>query len=156
LFSSAQRAFPANRITGMYLGRPLPPEKEYFVPAGAPRWAVAQREGLERLTDIIEWWIEHRLRVGGDYGGGWGDDCELWRSWTPILIGFSHPRIAWAQEPFSRRLLEQPHLVNGYHSERLDVEHGAEDVSDALTPMMFLAPDETGLGAPDSPPRRPE
>lgn len=142
LFSSAQRAFPANRITGMYLGRPLPPEKEYLVPPRAPRWAVAQREGLERLTDIIEWWIEHRLRVGGDYGGGWGDDCELWRSWTPILIGFSHPRIAWAQELFSRRLLEQPHLVNGYHAERLDVEHGAEDVSDALTPMMFLAPDE--------------
>ena len=37
----------------MYLGKPIPPSKMMFVTPGAPAWAVAQREGLERLTDIM-------------------------------------------------------------------------------------------------------
>jgi hypothetical protein len=136
----AASAFPENRIVRMYLGETIPPEKTLAVPAGAPAWAVAQREGLERLTDIIEWWIDHRMRPNGEYGGGWGDDCEMWRHWVPILFGFEHPRANWAQGYLSSRLLAQPHLAGGYHSQLTDVEHTAEDVSDALTPMMFLAP----------------
>jgi hypothetical protein len=141
LFENAARAFPENRIVRMYLGQPMSPDKTYAVPAGAPAWAVAQREGLERLTDIIEWWIDHRMRPNGEYGGGWGDDCEMWRHWVTVLYGFEHPRAAWAQAYLSSRLLAQPHLAGGYHNRLMDVEHTAEDVSDALTPMMFLAPD---------------
>ena len=141
-FELAARAFPENRIAAMYLGHPIPPSKTLAVPAAAPGWAVAQREGLERLTDIIEWWIDHRMRPNGEYGGGWGDDCEMWRHWVPVLFGFEHPRINWAQGYLSSRLLAQPHLAGGYHNRMSDVEHTAEDVSDALTPMMFLAPDD--------------
>ena len=140
-FQIAVRAFPENRIIRMYLGEVIPPAKNFPVPAGAPAWAAAQREGLERLTDIIEWWIDHRMRPNGEYGGGWGDDCEIWRSWVPILFGFEHPRVNWAQGYFSSRLLAQPHLAGGYHSRLHDVEHSAEDTADALAPMMFLAPD---------------
>ena len=140
LFESAARAFPENRVIRMYLGEPVAPDKTYAVPTGAPAWAVAQREGLERLTDIIEWWIDHRMRPNGEYGGGWGDDCEMWRHWVTVLYGFEHPRANWAQAYLSARLLAQPHLAGGYHNRLMDVEHTAEDVSDALTPMMFLAP----------------
>ena len=140
-FESAAKAFPENRIARMYLGQPIPPERTLSAPAGAPAWAVAQREGLERLADIIEWWIDHRMRPNGEYGGGWGDDCEMWRHWTPVLFGFEHPRANWAQAYHSARLLAQPHLAGGYHGRMSDVEHTAEDVSDALTPMMFLEPD---------------
>lgn len=140
-FSSAARAFPENRVARMYLGEPIPPTRVLPVPAGAPGWAVAQREGLERLADIIEWWIDHRMRPNGEYGGGWGDDCEMWRHWVPVLFGFEHSRANWAQAYLSSRLLAQPHLAGGYHSRMMDVEHTAEDVSDALTPMMFLAPE---------------
>ncbi|MBI5767592.1 MAG: hypothetical protein HZA93_07340 [Verrucomicrobia bacterium] len=139
-FESAAKAFPDNRIARMYLGEPIPPVATFAVPAGAPAWAVAQREGLERLTDIIEWWIDHRLRPNGEYGGGWGDDCEMWRHWVTLLYGFEHPRANWAQGFHSSRLLAQPHLAGGYHNRLMDVEHTAEDVSDALSPMMFLAP----------------
>ena len=140
-FEVAAKAFPENRIARMYLGEPIPPSSTLYVPTGAPAWAVAQREGLERLSDIIEWWIDHRMRPNGEYGGGWGDDCEMWRHWVPVLFGFEHPRASWAQSYLSSRLLAQPHLAGGYHNRMNDVEHTAEDVSDALTPMMFLAPD---------------
>ncbi len=140
LFASAHAAFPDNRVIAMYLGQPMPPERRYEAPPGAPAWAVAQREGLERLTDVIEWWIDHRMHPNGEYGGRWGDDCEMWRDWAPILLGFEHARINWAQAYFSEQLLAQPHLATGYPDQFSDVEHSAEDIADALTPMMFLSP----------------
>lgn len=137
----AGRAFPENRLIGMYRGEAFPAPRQYPAPAGAPAWAAAQREALEQLTDVIEWWIDHRLRPNGEYGGGWGDDCEMWRHWAPVLIGFDDPKINWAQAYHSARLLAQPHLAGGYHNTMMDVEHTSEDVADALTPMMHLAPD---------------
>lgn len=140
-FEDARRAFPENRVIGMYLGEPFPAPRRYDAPGGAPAWAVAQRAGLEHLADIIEWWIDHRLRPNGEYGGGWGDDCEMWRHWAPVLIGFDFPKANRAQAYFSERLLAQPHLAGGFHSRMMDVEHTTEDVADALTPMMHLAPE---------------
>lgn len=134
-------AFPGNRIIRMYLGEALLPDKHYPAVEGAPEWAVYQREGIERLADILEWWADYRMRDNAEYGGGWGDDCEMWRSWTPILIGFDSPKITWAQTFFSEEILNQPHLKGGYNNRIYDVEHTAEDVSDALTPMMHLDPD---------------
>lgn len=139
-FEKAAAAFPENRIARMYLGTPIPSAKQYPVVAGAPDWAVYQREGLERLADIIEWWIDHRMREDGQYGGGWGDDCEMWRWWTPILIGFESPKINEAQAKFSRALMSQPHMKLGYTTRMSDVEHTAEDSADAITAMMHIDP----------------
>ncbi len=140
-FEKAAQAFPENKITQMYLGRPIAPEKSYPSFPGAPAWAVYQREGLERLADIIEWWIDNRMRENGEYGGGWGDDCEMWRWWVPVLIGFDSPKITKAQARFSNALLNQPHMRLGYTTRMSDVEHTAEDSADAITPMMHLDPD---------------
>ena len=130
--------FPQNRLLRMYLGEPYPPKKTYVPAPGAPAWAVYQREGVERLADIVEWWIDNRLRENGEYGGGWGDDCEMWRVWMPVLIAFEDPKIVAAQEFFSRALLSQPHMAGGYTSIMSDVEHTAEDSADTITPMMML------------------
>jgi len=140
-FEQAAQAFPENRVVAMYLGHPIPAPKRYDAPAGAPAWAVAQREGIERLADIIEWWIDHRMQADGQYGGGWGDDCEMWRWWVPVLIAFDNPKISGAQARFSNALLALPHMQKGYSSILTDVEHSAEDSSDAMTPMMHLDPD---------------
>ncbi|MHC4596100.1 MAG: hypothetical protein ACYS19_14320, partial [Planctomycetota bacterium] len=113
-FEKAAQAFPENKITQMYLGHPIAPKKSYQAFPGAPAWAVYQREGLERLADIIEWWIDNRMRENGEYGGGWGDDCEMWRWWVPVLIGFDSPKITKAQARFSNALLSQPHMKLGY------------------------------------------
>ncbi len=140
-FQRYRDAFPENRIARMYLGETIPAPQQYEPVAGAPDWAIHQREGLERLTDIIVWWIEHRMRPDGQYGGGWADDCEMWRWWVPVLIGFDDPQIAAAQSRFSQALLSQKHMQDGYTSHVYDVEHTAEDSADALTPMIHLEPD---------------
>jgi len=140
-FEQAARAFPKNRIPRMYLGEPIRPDKHYPAVPGAPAWAAHQREGLERLTDIIEWWIDHRMQENGEYGGGWGDDCEMWRWWVPILIGFDGPKIGKAQARFSEALLARPHMKGGYTNRMSDVEHTAEDSADVMTPMMHIDPD---------------
>jgi len=140
-FERYARAFPGNGIAGMYLGRPIAPLKHYDVPDGAPRWAAAQREALERLADIIEWWIDNRMQEDGQYGGGWGDDCEMWRWWVPVLIGFDSPKITAAQARFSEAMMSQPHMAAGYTNRMTDVEHTAEDSADVITPMMHLEPD---------------
>ena len=81
------------------------------------------------------------MRDNGEYGGGWGDDCEMWRWWVPVLIGFDNPGITSAQARFSEALMGLPHMEGGYTRHLYDVEHTAEDSSDAITPMMHLDPD---------------
>ena len=142
LFETARKAFPEEPLARMYLGEAAPPTFSYPAPSGAPAWAVAQREGLERLTDIIHWWIDHRQQPDGQYGGGWGDDCEMWRFWPAILMGFEDPTIRAAQEKLSSALLAQEHMQGGYTRHVYDVEHTSEDTSDVLTPMLHLAPDD--------------
>lgn len=140
-FKRASEAFPKNEAARMYLGEAQPwgsiPEKV----AGAPEWATLQREQLERMAEIIRWWITHRQRGNGEFGGGWGDDCEMWRWWSSILLGFDDPQITAAQLKFSRSAVTRPHLKGGFNTEILDVEHAAEDTTDNLVPLMVLEPD---------------
>ena len=118
-FRAVKTAFPANRIARMYLGEPISREPSVAAPSAAPAWAVLQREGLERLGDIVHWWIDHRLQKDGQYGGGWDDDCEMWRDWVPVMIAFEDPKITRAQALFSQALLSQPYMKGGYTSHRL-------------------------------------
>lgn len=141
-FRAAHAAFPANRIVSMYLGTPIPSDQSFTAPADAPQWAVLQREGLERLGDIVHWWIDHRLQADGQYGGNWDDDCEMWRDWVPVMIAFEDPKITRAQIFFSNALLGQSYMKGGYTSHVYDVEHTSEPTKDTITPMMHLAPDD--------------
>ena len=141
-FEKYTGAFPENKIARMYLGHPTRPYKHYETIPGAPAWAVYQREGLECMADIIEWWIDNRMQQDGQYGGGWGDDCEMWRWWSPVLIGFDSPKITGAQARFSKALMDQPHMKSGYTTRMSDVEHTAEDSADAITPMMHIDPEK--------------
>ena len=141
-FRAASEAFPENRIIRIYLGEPIPWEKDLPGADDAPAWARLQRENLERLADVIVWWIDHRMQDDGQFGGGWGDDCEMWRWWVPVLLAFRDPKIVDAQARFSEALMSQPHMKEGYTSRMSDVEHTAEDSTDAILPMMHLAPDD--------------
>ena len=140
-FQRYSNAFPQNRIARMYLGETIPWTKAYPIVPGAPEWAVLQREQLDRLTDIIVWWIDHRQKPDAQFGGGWGDDCEMWRWWSSVLLGFDHPKIREAQLKFSRAAVDRPHLVGGFNTEITDVEHAAEDTTDNLVPLIALEPD---------------
>lgn len=141
-FQIARSAFPQNHTIRMYLGEPILAQKQYSAPSDIPAWAVYQRESLERLTDIIVWWIDNRLQRDGKYGGNWGDDCEMWRWWAPVLVGFADPKISAAQYRFSSAILRRRFMRDGYFSKNTDVEHSAEYTADAITPMMQIARDD--------------
>jgi len=142
-FEEVRKTFPENRIAGMYLGERLFWPHKYDFHPKAPEWANLQRKAIEGLTDIIHWWIRERMLKDGQFGGGWGDDCEMWRWWIPIMIAFDDPEITKAQAFFSNALLSQKHMKRGYSSRSSDVEHSAEDTADTITPMLHLRPEKT-------------
>jgi hypothetical protein len=136
----AEAAYPKNQNVKMLLGHRQPWPMHLAGTGGAPEWAVLQRELIERLTAVIHWWIDHRQLDDGQFGGMWGDDCEMWRWWTPVLIGFADPKVNEGQAKFSRGLLNAPHMRGGYLDRVRDVQHSAEDTADTITPMMHLEP----------------
>jgi len=139
----AANAFPGNRILRMYLDEPVPWPPIHPPDPEAPDWANHQREVLEKLTDIIHFWVDERQAPDGQYGGGWGDDVEMWRNWTPILIGFHDPKAIAAQTRLSNGLYALERMAGGYTSIMSDVEHTGEDSGDTGTAMMHVDPDNT-------------
>lgn len=137
-FRIAEQTFPQNRIPGVYQGRPIPWPKTYPSTANAPAWALLQREHLDRLREIIDWWIDHRQQADGSFGGGWGDDCEMRRWWTPLLLCFDDPKIKAAWVRFSTASLSRPEMQDGFLAQVRDVEHSAEDSTDNLIPLLLL------------------
>jgi hypothetical protein len=126
-FQQAADAFPKNDIAKMYLGTPIPWGHAYEPAPG----------------EIVLWWIEKRQDKSGQYGGGRGDDCEMWRWWAPLLLGFDEPKIRAAQLKMSKNTLRSADLQKfGYNDVVADVEHSAEDTADSLIPLLLLEPHE--------------
>jgi hypothetical protein len=142
LLEETRRAFPENRVVRMYLGEPIPWPTSRPADPAAPVWANLQREGLEKLADVIHWWIAERQLPDGQFGGGWGDDVEMWRWWIPVMIAFEDPVVSAAQERLSSGIFRQPHMTQGFTSRVTDVEHSNEDTTDTILPMMHLRPDD--------------
>ena len=143
LLKISQSAFPQNHIIGMYLEKPIPWPAINPPHSNAPDWANHQRESLEKLADILYFWIDERQVPDGQFGGGWGDDVEMWRHWSTILIGFNDPKINTAQATISNGLFALNRMSGGYTSHMTDVEHSAEDSGDTGTAMMHVAPTDT-------------
>jgi hypothetical protein len=142
LLGIARDAYPRNRVVRMYLGEHIPwlPLNPHV--AEAPTWANLQREVIEKMTYVIRWWIRNRQAPDGQFGGGWGDDVEMWRVWVPVLIGFEDAEITEAQRRLAEGLFAAERMKGGYTSIMSDVEHTAEDSGDTITSMMHLLPDD--------------
>jgi|GEM_PF-1784804 len=139
LLAKAKARVPDNPLINLYLGEPQPWPGPPDDP-DAPRWANDQRHALEKLREIVHWWIDERQMANGSYGGGWNDDVEMWRNWWPVLLAFEDEKAEAAQALLSSAILEQPHMKAGYSSIMSDVEHSSEDSADTLTPMLYLQP----------------
>jgi len=141
-FEVTRNAFPQNTIARMYLGEAIPSRQILPEEPQAPRWAIYTREAIERCNYLFEWWVDNRLNWQGEYRGGEDDDCEMWRTWAPVLIGFDNPKLTQAERLFCRSLLNQPFVKRGYSDRAVDVEHTSEPTTDTLTPMLHLEPRE--------------
>ena len=140
-------AFPENRVAAMYLGEALEwtPEDLVASPEATsgpwqdlPVWALAQHEALVRLHWILSWWVSQRQAPDGQFGGGWGDDVEMWRRWLPSLLAFDDSSLAGAWELLAEGVWALPRMSGGYSDTFTDVEHSAEDSADTVTPMLLL------------------
>lgn len=142
LLKIARAAYPDNEIIPLYLDRQEPWPVNHRPNMEAPDWAKDQKVALAGLQDVIHWWIDNRQLSDGQYGGGWGDDVEMWRWWTPCLIGLQDKKIEAAQRKLSHGLFQLEKMKGGYTSQMDDVEHTAEDSADTITAMMHLDPED--------------
>ena len=138
LIQQASTAYPDNPVMGMYLHRPIAWEASTPPLAKAPEWAQLQRETLEKVSHVIRWWVTERQVSDGQFGGGWGDDVEMWRDWMPVLIAFDDPEIVAGQTRMAEGLYATKAMKDGFTDRVYDVEHVAEDSADTCTSMMHL------------------
>lgn len=141
LMSIASAAFPANELAKNYLGTYKPWEELVPYNSSAPAWANYQRMVLEKLTWLVHWWVDYRQISDGQFGGGWGDDVEMWRSWVPVLFAFDDEKAKKSQEELFEGLFGLSRMQKGYTTIMNDVEHTSEEYSDPLFCMLNMQPE---------------
>ena len=155
--TEARDAFPGNPILPQYFGDGW---TEQVDPGesreGAWDWVSPHRRAVSGLLQVIKFWCSERQAADGQFGGGWGDDVEVWRNWTPILLGYkvrelgevikkvgviSVLLICGLEECWLRLAagsLSRPRMSGGYTSKLTDVEHSAEETGDPLTSILLI------------------
>ncbi len=141
LLKIANQAFPENQLAKSYLGDYIPWQELVEINSTAPDWANYQRFALEKLTYLIHWWVDNRQISDGQFGGGWGDDVEMWRNWVPVLFAFEDEKAVKSQEKLFEGLYGLSRMKDGYTTYLNDVEHTSEEYSDPLTCMLNLQPE---------------
>ncbi|NND07406.1 MAG: hypothetical protein HKN87_13595 [Saprospiraceae bacterium] len=143
LLQIAAQAYPNNELIQIYLGKRMPWNLSIAEVPAAPQWAAHQRTAIMRLRNILIWWVENRQTADGQFGGGWGDDVEMWRKWIPILLAFEDPPIEAGQRKLAEGLFATDRIKNGYSNKITDVEHTAEDTGDSITSMMHISANDS-------------
>jgi hypothetical protein len=131
--------WPDNVILRQYCGEKVPwGEKLIADTERHPAWAAYLREAYARDIAIMQRFIAERQTPDGQFGGGYGDDVELMRTWMQIAA------ISSAAEPVQAGIEKLADgvwnnvLVKGYDRSLGDVEHTAEPSADTLPTMLFL------------------
>ena len=91
LLTEARDAFPKSSILPLYVGDAWTSEDQDDSEGDVDNdwdWVEPQQRALQGLTNVIRFWCDQRQGPDGQFGGGWGDDVEIWRNWIPILLGF--------------------------------------------------------------------
>jgi hypothetical protein len=138
LMKFALKEYPENVIAQNYFGNYNVWGELVEEDSSAPLWANHQRMVLEKLTWLIHWWIDNRQISDGQFGGGWGDDVEMWRHWVPVLFAFNDEKAIESQEKLFEGLYSLSKMKKGYTTKMSDVEHTSEEYADPLTCMLNM------------------
>ncbi len=142
-FSALYQRHPQDQLLAMYCGEKvdLPDACDRLAAApNAPAWSVAQREALCRLRGIAHWWVNERQAANGEFGGKLGDDVELLRWWTPLIMsGDTIALKGWQR--LADGVWESDQTYDGYAREPSDVEHSSEFISDTAPAMALYSDD---------------
>jgi len=139
-FDQLHAIFPNHPTLNMYRGEQVP----YALPqevdtSGAPRWAILQKEAIERMTHIIHWWVDSMQAENGELGGKYGDDVEILRWWLPAVLGADDDKARLGYKRLADGVWNSGKLEQGYSRKLEDVEHAAELIRDSHPLMLILA-----------------
>lgn len=138
------KLFPDNEIVQMYNGVKLDQADQFdTVPnkSGTPEWASVQWELTNRLKDIVDWWVNEQQDDNGEFGGKFGDDVEILRWWSPLILsGDETTYLGW--ERLADGVWNSSKVKDGYAKNPSDVEHSSEFISDTAPLMVFYTDDE--------------
>lgn len=135
---------PENELVRMYNGERIEykaPFDDIKKPANAPKWALSQWEVSNRLKHIADWWVLEQQSETGEFGGKFGDDVELLRFWSPLILsGDSIVYHGWKK--LADGVWNSHRIYKGYAKSPSDVEHSSEFISDTA-PLMILYTDDS-------------
>lgn len=134
---------PKDELVRMYNGGKIDTNDEFDVvaqPENAPDWAYAQWEVTNRLKHIADWWVLEQQSETGEFGGKFGDDVEILRFWSPLILsGDSIAYKGWKK--LADGVWNSSRIYKGYAKNPSDVEHSSEFISDTA-PLMVLYNDD--------------
>jgi hypothetical protein len=138
---------PNDSLVRMYNGERIfdpAPVAGFIPPPGAPEWAVKQWEVLRRLKSITHWWILRQQAPNGELGGKFGDDVEMLRFWTAlILAGDTTTLLGWKR--MADGIWQSPEVFEGYARHVSDVEHSSEFIADTAPNLVLYVDDSLYL-----------
>lgn len=134
---------PNDKLVRMYNGEKINNKDEFDnmeQPENAPDWAFAQWEVTNRLKHIADWWVLEQQSETGEFGGKFGDDVEILRFWSPLILsGDSIVYQGWKK--LADGVWNSSKIHKGYAKNPSDVEHSSEFISDTA-PLMVLYNDD--------------
>ncbi|MBO6524676.1 MAG: hypothetical protein JJ971_12670 [Balneolaceae bacterium] len=137
------KLFSSDDLVRMYNGEKIDQDDEFDkVPNSelAPEWASVQWELTNRLKDIVDWWVYVQQDENGEFGGKFGDDVEILRWWSPLILsGDKTTYEGWKK--LADGVWNSSKIKNGYAKNPSDVEHSSEFISDTA-PLMVLYNDD--------------
>lgn len=131
--------WPENTVLKQYTGESVPwGERLCADTERHPAWAAYLREAYARNVAIMERFFRERQGSDGGLGGGYGDDCELMRTWMQVAA------ISTASEPVRlgiERLADgiwRNECKDGFAKNIGDVEHSSEPSADMFPTMLLV------------------
>ncbi|MET0464378.1 MAG: hypothetical protein ABW007_14530, partial [Chitinophagaceae bacterium] len=139
LFTKLRKIYPDDKILRMYCGEKILNENAVLPGAGknAPLWARYQHEAMQRMQEVIHWWVTEKQAANGELGGKWGDDVEILRWWLPAILGADDSLARVGYMRLADGVWNSGILERGFARKVDDVEHAAELFRDTH-PGMFL------------------
>lgn len=134
---------PNDDLVRMYNGEKIDvqdPFDEAVKPANAPVWAFNQWEMTNRLKYFADWWVKEQQSETGEFGGKFGDDVEILRWWSPLILsGDTVVYNGWKK--LADGVYNSSKVYKGYAKDPSDVEHSSEFIADTA-PLMVLFSDD--------------
>lgn len=132
--TSLREQFPNAAIIRVYTGEHVPWGEELQLtppPDDAPAWAVKQRELRARVDHVVRWWFRVRQQPDGQLGGGWEDDCETLRRFTPSALICNDLEVKAGVTRLADGIWDRSgQVIRGFDKQMKDVEHASEMAAD--------------------------